>query len=246
MEEDVGPPADTTLGEGVVIREDTGPPGDTSPDATPDAALSTCGGGCDPTGRPTAGRGCLDAAVCVLTGEAPSCSATPGSLPLGSACEMSDACAAGLACFRAGRTAGGVCAPICCPGDAETCVEGRCAGDGILVDGTATAFGRCAPPRRCDVLAPELTCEAREGCYVVDATGTTECRIAGTRDAGETCMVPEDCATGLFCGGLGPRTCLRICAIDMPRACEADERCVAQSYSPAGSGICVSTASLRH
>jgi len=238
--QDAGVERDTALAEGMVVRTDATVVDDAAQDVGGDAAVSACGLGCDPSGPPGPLSGCPIGQRCVLEAEAPTCRSAAG-LAAGSPCDAVDACGLGLACFRASRSTGGVCAPVCCPRGPDACVAGRCGGDGVLVDGTVTAFGRCLPPRRCDVLAPELTCEAREGCYVVDALGTTECRLAGVRGLNDSCVLPEDCAPGLFCGGLGARTCLRICAIDTPR-CEAGQRCVAQSYSPAGSGVCVEPA----
>lgn len=223
-----------------MVRTDATVADDAASDAWMDAAPGACGLGCDPSGPPGPLSGCPIGQSCVLTGEAPLCGGA-GRLTVGSPCDAVDACGPGLACFQASRSTGGVCAPVCCPRAPDACVAGRCGGDGVLVDGTATAFGRCLPPRRCDVLAPELACEVREGCYVVDAAGTTECRLAGMRGVNDPCVLPEDCAPGLFCGGLGTRTCLQLCAIDAPR-CEAGQRCVAQSYSPAGSGVCVEPA----
>jgi hypothetical protein len=88
------------------------------------------------------------------------------------------------------------------------------------------------------VLAP-ADCPSREACYIVGADAATECRFAGTAEAGAACERPEDCAPGLFCGGLGAHTCLVVCALAAARGCPDGMRCVAQSYSPAESGICV-------
>lgn len=241
---DSGPLEDTNLTEGGIIREDTGPRLDAagSDAAPPDAAVDLCATACDPRGE--AMMGCVDDLRCILNTEAPMCGAGFGLLAEGTPCEAPDACAPGLACFRAGRTSGGVCGRVCCSTENSCGASARCGGDGVLVDGTATAWGRCVLPRTCDVLMPELTCETREGCYVIDGAGATECRLAGAALAGELCAVAEDCAAGLFCGGLGERTCLRICSIAMPR-CAATERCIAQTYSPEGTGICVESMAIR-
>lgn len=242
MPADVGAIEDTGLSEGGIIREDAGArPDAPGSDASSDAGTSMCEGLCDPRSE----DGCPDG-TCVLSGESPSCELDAGAADEGAACDSVTACAHGLACFRAARSSGGVCAQICCPGDASSCGDvARCGGDGVLVDGTETSWGRCVLPRPCDLLAAELTCEAREGCYVVDPGGTTECRLAGSAGAGDACVVPEDCASGLFCGGIGERTCLRVCSIASPRTCTGDERCVAQTYSPEGTGVCVLDTALR-
>jgi len=248
---DVGPelrdaPAafDSALTEGGIIRDDTSATFDAAAiDGGRDAGPATCESVCDPR---SSGDGCIDEMRCVLSAEEPACSVAFGPAEAGEACTALDACAPGLACFRAARTTGGVCGLVCCPGDGTRCPgSARCGGDGMLVDGTTTAWGRCVPPRPCSVLSPELTCEAREGCYVIDGVGGTECRLAGTGEAGDSCTVPEDCAGGLFCGGLSERTCLRICSLTMTRACTSDERCVAQTYSPDGTGICIARAGAR-
>ncbi len=238
-------PLDTALTEGGIIRDDVGSASDAARiDAGSDAGVLRCTSDCDPRFD---ADGCVDDLRCTLAAEEPACSDAFGASEAGEPCTSVDGCAPGLACFRASRSAGGVCGVICCPGDDAATCEGtaRCGGDGTLVDGTATAWGRCVVPRTCSVLSPELTCEAREGCYIVDGVGGTECRIAGTAEAGEACTVPEDCAAGLFCGGLATRTCLRVCSLTMTRACSSDERCVAQTYSPEGTGICVAATGAR-
>jgi hypothetical protein len=241
---DTPQPFDTTLTEGGIIRDDTSAFEDApGADAGRDAGNLACESECDPR---LLADGCIDEMRCVLSSEEPACSDAFGTAEVGEACTALDACAPGLACFRAARTAGGVCGQICCPGEGTLCDgTARCGGDGMLVDGTSTAWGRCVPPRSCSVLAPELTCEAREGCYIVDGVGGTECRLLGTGVAGDACTAPEDCGGGLFCGGLSERTCLVVCSLTMTSACTSGERCVAQTYSPEGTGICVASAGAR-
>jgi hypothetical protein len=177
---------------------------------------------------------------CVLWDETPSCG-TAGLSGPGADCISTMDCAAGLACFR--RESGyGICGRICCPGG-DTCVEGSiCGGAGVLVDGTETSWGECLPPRMCDVLRPELVCAEREGCYIVDSAGTTECRVAGSAAAGDPCELQEDCAAGLFCGGIGALRCVQICMVGGDE-CPAEERCVRQAHSPEGTGFCTFDAS---
>jgi hypothetical protein len=176
---------------------------------------------------------------CVLWSDAASCELDAGALGPGAECTELGQCAPGLACFR--QDGVGVCGRICCPSDGSTCAEdARCGGSGALVDGTETSWGRCLPPRACDLLDPSSACEEREGCYIVDATGTTECRVAGRGDVGASCEEPEDCKAGFFCGGLSPvRRCVRICRIGEDDCPEAEGRCVDPgSHTPEGVGVC--------
>lgn len=192
-----------------------------------------CAGACDPR---MPGQ-CGDGESCVLAGESSSCEAMwTGSIGPEGPCMYATDCAPGLACFE--TPDGGRCGRVCCPGD-STCIDGAsCGGSGVLIDGTATPWGRCLPPRSCDVLAPEDSCEMREGCYIVDSAGNTECRFAGGGEAGAPCATQEDCRSGFFCGGIAETRCVRICRID-GEPCPIDEgRCMAQAHSPEGTGFC--------
>ncbi len=181
--------------------------------------------------------GCSDGS-CVLWSPASSCEGMPGALANGMACTSVSDCAPGLACFL--TPSGGVCGRICCPGDPAACIgDAFCAGSGMLVDGTQTEWGQCLPPRSCDVLHPADTCEPREGCYIIGADATTECRVAGVGGPGDACMAQEDCQSGFFCGGIGTsRHCVRICALGAGDCPTAEGRCVAQVHSPTGTGFC--------
>ncbi|MBX3270351.1 MAG: hypothetical protein KF729_08815 [Sandaracinaceae bacterium] len=194
-----------------------------------DAGVSSCDAlACDPR-RPR--EGCA-AGVCALWSDAPSCEdGSSGRLTGGASCEDVGDCVPGLACFQ-DAAGGGVCGRVCCPGDPAGCAVGsRCGGAGVLVDGTRTGWGTCLNVRSCDLLRP-TTCEDREGCYLIEATMTTECRIAGAAAAGEACDLQEDCAAGLFCGGIAAaRRCVRFCDLRNDRCPPAEGRCVAQSHT---------------
>ena len=237
---DAGPYRDASLLDGAIVIEDGGSAPDAS--ATPDAGAPLCPpGDCDPTRVGSCPEG---SGSCVLYGAAPSCALDVGTVRTGYSCESNLDCAPSLACFIAGTSVTtGVCARVCCVGDDSVCDPGqRCAGSGLLLAGTLTPWGRCLETRACDVLSP-TTCEPREGCYIVDATGRTECRVAGAAQAGESCVLPEDCAPGLFCGGLTTRQCIQICRIGQGE-CPTMQRCVAQAHSPSGTGFCT-TETLR-
>lgn len=228
---DGGSEPDVPTVEGGTIRPDA-----ELVDAGPalDGGGPSCPGACDPR---LAGS-CGSTSTCAFESGTPGCVSAIGTLARGAECESSTACAAGLGCFRDRETGLGVCRTICCPGVEGDCPSGeRCGGSGELLGGARTAWGECAPARSCDVLATDA-CAAREACYIIAPDGTSECRIAGRAEAGAACEVPEDCAAGLFCGGLGARACLVVCALATSRACADGMRCVAQSYSPPGSGIC--------
>jgi len=176
---------------------------------------------------------------CVLWSDAPSCDDATGLLTPGQPCAGVGECGPGLACFldEAGE---GVCGQVCCPTDAMGCAAGSsCAGAGVLVDGTPTLWGRCLGLRSCDLLRADVTCEAREGCYLIDSTRMTECRIAGTAAAGEACERQEQCQAGFFCGGIAAaRRCVRLCSVSEEDCPIEEGRCVAQSHTPDGVGLC--------
>ncbi|MGE0784423.1 MAG: hypothetical protein AB7S26_01955 [Sandaracinaceae bacterium] len=236
---DGGRPRDATVGDAFLL--DSGP----AYDATAADGGSVGDGStiwtCDvSTCDPRSGVGCEPGLSCVLREDAPACVDDPGALAPGYDCMDNADCAAGAACFLL-PGGGGRCERICCPGDPNACDTGaRCGGSGRLIDGRDTSWGRCLPERQCRVLESGSDCESREGCYIIDSDGTTECRVAGMGVAGDRCMMQEDCQAGFFCGGLGGiRSCRRICDINRP-ACPIDEgRCVAQTYSPTGTGICM-------
>jgi len=168
------------------------------------------------------------------------CSAVMGSLEIGDPCIAVGECGPGLACFLDGRA--GTCGRVCCPGD-ESCEDGTlCVGLGTLVDGVGTDWWQCQGPRPCDLFAPLEVCEPGEGCYIVEATGDTDCRRAGTASLDEPCVESNDCAPGFTCGGLGSaRRCLKLCMLGDAGAgtCSSIEgHCRAQTYTPEGVGIC--------
>lgn len=189
---------------------------------------------CDPR---TPRSGCPDA--CTLWSASPGCNDTSEArLTAGMPCTDVGQCAPGLACFLEGSS--GVCGRVCCPDNGDCPVGSRCGGSGMLVDGTSTRWGRCLAQRSCDLLRVD-SCEAREGCYLIDTTSMTECRIAGTAGAGEPCDVQEDCRAGFFCGGvLGARRCVRICDLRADDCPAAEGRCVAQTHTVAfeNVGLC--------
>lgn len=233
-------PMDASVRRDAQVQEggllDAGPPpvsdASAARDAARDAGPPLCvWDACDPR----AADGCEDAS-CALWSAEPSCETDRGGLGRDAACTTVSDCAPGLACFLV--EGAGVCGRICCPGDDAACAEGStCGGSGVLIDGTSTSWGRCLDTRRCDVHRPREQCEDREGCYIVDAVGMTECRVAGTAGVGDACAVQEDCMAGLFCGGVGATRCIRICRIGEDD-CEVGESCVAQAHTPSGSGLC--------
>lgn len=231
---DGGTEPDVPTVEGGTIRPDASPEDATVADAAAPDAGPSCPGACDP--RMT--RGCFGSGFCALAAGVPMCVPMLGTVARGGECTTPEECGFGLGCFRDRATGLGSCERVCCPADGMGCDPAeRCGGSGELVGGERTAWAQCGPVRACDVLDP-VACTEREGCFIVDAAGTTECRIAGTAAAGEACAQAEDCAAGLFCGGLGARTCLVVCALAAARGCPDLTRCIAQSYSPPGSGVC--------
>jgi hypothetical protein len=234
---------DSGMMDSTVIIDDGGMdsalPSDAGVDAsTADSAVPSCTGDCDPR----EGAACGDAGVCALSGEAPVCTVV-GTKAAGASCEAVDDCLPGLGCFM--RAGGGVCAAVCCPGEATCPTDERCTGSGILVDGTETEWWSCVGTRTCDVLQPMDACERGEGCYIVSPEGDTDCLRAGAGEAGADCVDQNDCAAGYFCAGVTGGTCARICEIGAstgPRACpDGEGNCQAYPYSPEGTGVCTRT-----
>jgi len=208
--------------------------------ASPDAAAAACvATPCDPRLVRPCGADAMSA--CRLGADGPRCVGEIGMQGLGTSCLAAEECGPGLDCFAAPGGAGR-CARPCCVGEVEACPVGaRCEADARLVDGTSTAWGRCVPVRFCDVLAPERVCEPDEGCYIVSASGETDCRPAGTAPVGAACEAAADCVPGAFCAGLMARVCVRICALGAggAGACPPGEgMCRAYPYSPPGTGVC--------
>lgn len=239
---DAGPERDATLADAPPIVPDASTDGSAPSDAAPvDAAPACAMGECDPR-MP---GGCESGLSCVLADRMPACAMGTLAIAAGEPCTAETDCAPGLACFQDG--ASGVCAPVCCPGDPAACgadrdagPSERCSADGVLVNGVATSWGRCAPPRACDPRMPE--CAPREGCYIRYPDRGAECRFAGTAELGEECVRPEDCLPGFHCAGIDRRTCVRVCDLGDARSCpDGEGACVAQAYSPEGTGVCVLT-----
>ncbi|MEM9192267.1 MAG: hypothetical protein AAGF12_24045 [Myxococcota bacterium] len=212
---------------------DAGPEG-----GFPDASVLACG---TMDGTCQLGSDDCDAdQSCEVSGASTMCMTRMGTKPAGEACELSDECAPGLSCFAEGR--GGVCARPCCPTEVAACgatPEFQCRGGGVLQGGEPSAYWHCTQVRPCQVLFPEDACGSREGCYIISDDGETQCLHAGTAETNEGCSTQNDCAPGFFCGGLGRRTCRRICSLDVPSECPPGEgECQAQTYTPDGSGIC--------
>ncbi len=241
-DDDTGPARDAMVVDSTLWNDasiDAGQRLDAGP--TLDAGPALCGGGCDPRSV----GACGSDMACRLVSGIPACvAAAPpdgGMGADGSRCAHDADCGSGLSCF--GMAGGlGTCGRLCCDGRPMDCAPSeRCRGDGALVDGTTTSWGRCLPPIACDLAHPEHACAANEGCYIVDGMGTTECLHSGGALPGAPCERPWDCVPGYACTGLTARTCIAICMLASTaphQGCGDTEHCEAQAYSPPGSGIC--------
>jgi hypothetical protein len=237
LDADMGAPRDATVVDSTLAADAIA---DAASDGGASDAGRVCGGSCDPLVTHACGAGMR----CTFTHGTTLCApATDAGLGrAGDPCQAEDACGPGLACFATMTGSPGQCVPVCCPWASSCSASQRCRGDGTLIDAQATAWGRCLPPLACDLAHPDRTCAAREGCYIVDQMGDTECLIAGNVPGGGACGAPSDCTPGYTCAGLTARTCVQICflASTAPhQGCGATSHCEAQSYSPAGTGICV-------
>lgn len=239
---DAGAPRDGTTTDTTLTSDASSDAARDDAGAAADGGVAlTCGGSCDPR-FPSCGTG----GRCTLVGGSPACvppsdateDAGTGAGP-GAPCAHPWDCALGLACF--GTAPMGVCGVLCCDGASDCAPTDRCRGTGALVDGTYTGWGQCLPALACDLIHPERACSDREGCYVVDGTGTTECLRAGSAPTGSPCEGPSDCAPGNVCTGLTARSCVATCSLTstLPhQGCADTEHCAAQAYSPPGTGIC--------
>lgn len=211
-------------------------------DALPsrDGGPPLCRGACDPVRAPGCGS---SGEACVVQSEEAMCG-VPGRGSRGASCTGVGDCATGLACF-ATDTGVGVCDRVCCPGASDCTGSAVCGGDGALIDGTRTSWGRCLAPRACRLLDPEA-CPEREACYVIGPLGESECLLAGSALEGDRCELPNDCTAGLVCTGATDRTCARLCALGTSSdPCGASAMCVRQAYTPDGVGVCVAAAASR-
>lgn len=180
----------------------------------------------------------------------PICAAQPTGATAGGAyavCSVGATCSAGLACFASpldneqqGQEAG-YCGRVCCPSGVGTgCAVGEvCVFSHVLGQSTTGAeWGHCAATTACSVLDPAGSCSAQPGsaCYIVDASGKTACLPEGHLPAGARCDDVRSCAPGHVCAGLAERSCKPVCMLGA--ACAGGGQCVAQAYSPAGTGVC--------
>ncbi|MEM7446904.1 MAG: hypothetical protein AAF355_01530 [Myxococcota bacterium] len=244
---------DRTIDAGAIVLDASILPGsggasdaDSATDG-PDARSPACtSADCDPS---TEMSGCTDGLSCVLDERGGSCiESAEERLEAGMDCTSTADCAPTLGCFLIQGL--GVCAPLCCPsfeGKSSCTGDQFCLRNAALADGFDTSWGRCAPSRACDVLAPSEVCDAGEGCFIVSGDGDSECLSAGNADVGEGCVHQNDCRSGLSCVGVDEFVCVRICDLDAEQgqshSCPAGEgQCVAYSQSPVGTGLCTPSA----
>ena len=201
-----------------------------------DATVVTCHPGeCD-LQRPE--ESCGGTGSCQVGPEGPVCTEDTGSVEDGGFCVESSDCAEGLTCFWSDMREG-VCARPCCPGSTGCALGQECVGAGVLTDGADSGWWRCAPPRSCELFEPDA-CSPGEGCYIVSESGDTDCRRAGQGGVGDACAAQNDCAPGLFCGGVSGSTCVRICRLraNSPDCPDREGECVAYPHTPDRAGLC--------
>lgn len=207
--------------------EDGGDDGGDGPVACEDAVCN-----------PVVGAGCEGPLACVLVAEQVACG-TAGVGLEGAACDAVSDCGPGLACFKQG-SGPALCERVCC-GAADPCaaLDQKCVEAGVLVDNTATPWGHCVDRVTCNPTESGGPCGEGLSCYVASGSGSTDCLPTGAGVAGESCAVPEDCAPGHVCAGIGAKSCRALCDLDDGDAvCGEDERCVAYAYTPDGAGVC--------
>lgn len=218
----------------------------------PDGVGSLVGGAggtfCTSSGcMPTEIESCNAGLKCVLQSQTPTCISPPAASDgnVGESCSAANQCRPGLACFSEGNAGQGRCRKICCPYSTTACGgTQRCAGTGRLVGAPEiqTAWGGCLDHVVCDLLDAVNSCGGNasgEGCYIVSSEGRSTCLRKGSGGAGSSCMAQNECAPGFVCAGLGDPRCVRVCALNDPQSCPAEEgSCQPQIYSPNGTGIC--------
>jgi hypothetical protein len=164
----------------------------------------------------------------------------PGSV--GSDCQDSSDCGAGLGCVDVkGKS---TCREFSCALP-TSCSKGSFYQLAALrVSGATLADVKvpvCLPTDNCDLMADAKACPSGQVCAVVGSEGDTTCIVQGTAKLGEPCDDLNFCAQGLVCSKL-KNQCLKICrtsagASECPGgACQGGNRSV-----PEGFGICVGT-----
>lgn len=168
--------------------------------------FTTRGDGCDP-----AAQDCGPGQACYVVDGAPRC-LWAGTLGVDAECTHTNECAPGLSCF-ASR-----CRPLCAAAGEgvapeESC-EYACLAETFPLD-AGGQWALCLPP---PCASAGGACEDDEACFW---GGTFVCAEPGTKQAGASCSMLNDCAEGLACLGLGGSfSCRRLCGGDAYPACD--------------------------
>ncbi|NUN13461.1 MAG: hypothetical protein HUU55_07485 [Myxococcales bacterium] len=178
---------------------------------------------------------CPDGQSCYLANNATQCLQI-GEKGIGDSCVSPNECADGLSCLNvAGVSA---CVRMCSTKGSDTGTEIACdtmCGVGKFQQVQKdTKTGYCTDDitiPTCDPVAQD--CDAGKGCY--QTSDGWLCLPVGTKEAGEACTTPNDCAKGTFC--LAGTKCKVICTPpnDADKCESFDTPCVA---TQGGAGYC--------
>lgn len=202
-----------------------------SPSSVAECRSATC--------DPISSAGCTlgsGVGVCRLGQDEPVCTLPSTETPksAGQACNTADECVAGHDCIAL-TSHTKVCTPLCCVYQSE------CATGSLCVSSASQPWGHCAAESVCDPVA-NIGCGGTSSCYLISENVKTACLATGSLGEAASCHSANACAPGLACVGVSQKTCRTLCKLGS--ACNVPgAACVAQSYTPAGMGICVHTKS---
>jgi hypothetical protein len=214
---------DTDTGTGTGTDTGTGTPTDTNT------------GQCDPIDD--GGGGCAAGECCYLDDSANPVCLAGGVGEQDDECTVGVDCGCGYTCVSDGVN--GSCAHWCdltAPFDDALAHDGDCPAPAIcsvvLNDGAGGELGMiCDTPALCNEITQE-GCDEGDACYVVRASGATDCAAAGDAVRGEDCVYINDCAAGFSCASIGgSNVCALYCNPDNGDAdCTDGDTCTAQGF----------------
>jgi hypothetical protein len=164
----------------------------------------------------------------------------PGAV--GSDCQDSSDCGAGMACVDVkGKS---TCREFSCALPTSCSKRSYYQLAALRVSGATIADVKvpvCLPTDNCDLMADAKACQSGLVCAVVGSEGDTTCIVEGTAKLGEPCDDLNFCAQGLVCSK-SKNQCLKICRTSAGAAECPGGACQGGNLSvPDGFGICVGT-----
>jgi hypothetical protein len=180
--------------------------------------------------------GCSEGKNCIPVGGAMLQCVNEGDITTGQPCgQFIGSCMGGHLC--AGSDNVYTCMKICDNDDNTGCEEsgGICIGlEGI------DRWGVCMEFDDCQIELFGADCPADETCTLVDSECTAfRCYSHNGLQEGEPCTYINDCDKGMLCVTYVETTCMPVCLMDDPLACEPDGYCIPLSNCPDTWGVCI-------